>query len=106
MGNFTHSGCSAYSSDEASCREGYIVRASVAIPCVWKTCGCFADGEQLRDCPTLDALCTSLIQHKALRGRRAQRRPLSPGSASGMMFLEKLCSDVVLHARRLYRLAI
>jgi len=89
--NLTQSGgCDQGSSDEAACREGYIVKGDVAVPCAWRSCGCFADGEQLQECPALDTLCTALLQHRALRGRHAAGRhaSLSPGGASGMMFIE------------------
>jgi len=89
--NLTQSGgCGKVSSDEAACREGYIVKGDAAMPCAWTACGCFADGEQLQECPALDTLCTALVQHRALRGRDAASRhaSLSPGGASGLMFIE------------------
>jgi len=89
--NWTQSGGCGSSTDEASCSEGYIVKGEIAVPCAWTGCGCFADGEQLQECPALDTLCTSLLQqHRGLRGhRRAARRHSSSGGAAGMMFIEE-----------------
>merc|ERR1711920_439540 len=65
--NVTQAGCSAHSSDQQACLKGYITRGSIAIPCARQSCGCFADGHKIQDCPDLGVLCASMMQGNALR---------------------------------------
>lgn len=86
--NVTQAGCSAHSSDQDACLQGYITRGSIAIPCAWQSCGCFADGDYIQDCPDISVLCASMMQQKALRGKRTHQHRLSPSASSSMMFVE------------------
>merc|ERR1711976_163508 len=85
-------GCAAHSADEQACLGSYIVKGNMAIACAWQSCGCFADGETLQECSGLDALCTAMVQLKALRGRRSDAHRLD--AAVGMMFVQA-SADVV-----------
>jgi hypothetical protein len=49
--------CSPHSVDRAACERSYMVDGAIALPCLWTSCGCLADGDGLLECPDLAGLC-------------------------------------------------
>jgi len=46
--------------DKQACQGGYITRGNFAVACAWEGCaGCFAEGNNLLECPNLATLCSS-----------------------------------------------
>jgi len=47
--------CGTASTDKTICEQKYMVKIGRGVPCVWKACGCFANGENLLQCPCVPA---------------------------------------------------
>lgn len=76
---------------EVSCIHSYITNRNSAVPCLWNSCGCYADGDSLVDCPELADQCAGvLLQRVSPRRGSSQRRnlraPLQPDA--GAAFVE------------------
>jgi len=39
--------CSASATDQTTCEQSFMVKLGFGIPCFWKPCGCFANGENI-----------------------------------------------------------
>lgn len=51
--------CGDFSHDEKQCVRSYFSKAGKRMPCKWTDCACYADGETLLDCASLDGVCPS-----------------------------------------------
>lgn len=51
----TKTGACGAAADKTICEQTYIVKIGLGVPCVWKSCGCFANGENLLQCSCVPA---------------------------------------------------
>merc|ERR1719330_1996416 len=80
--------CTSASSDELLCKQSYIVRVGLAIPCVWNSCGCSADGENVLDCPGCVVEPPSEAEPEGESEEEEEEGKSSNEAQSGEMFLQ------------------
>jgi len=51
----TKTGACGAAADKTMCEQKYIAKIGLGVPCVWKSCGCFANGENLLQCSCVPA---------------------------------------------------
>lgn len=53
--------CGDLSHDEGQCVRSFVSKEGVSMPCKWTECSCYADGEALLECASLDSVCPSSL---------------------------------------------